>query len=581
MLFCDGSPCRSEFENIDALLRERCRKYHNWYFFVRKILVIDNNPVIRKILSAALEKENFLVLTAEDGLSAYDMLLDFTPDIIFLDLIMPNINGEQFCQMVAGRTDLARTTIIVISGVAVEARGECEIKGVHACIAKGPNLVNHVVNAALHFTPNHNHENGHMVFGTENVFPREISLELLAANRHLRVVLNNMSEGIVELAPDNRIIFANPAAALLVGMPQDKLLALDFTSFFSDADRVRIVNILRNPEKKTAWQIDDDAPVHFNNQQVTINFLPVHDKKSRTVIAIIKDVSKTKVAEKRLKEAKEYLHSIFHSVQAGILVIDAKTNRIADANPRALELFGLNKNEMEGYPYHDFVPGQQLSPDIPENKNAGQATTQIITNSRGEKIHILKTSTECLVNDRKFIVKSFLDITEQKNLEEKFHSLSITDELTGLLNRRGFLMMAKKQLRIADRNQGKLMLLFADVDNLKIVNDTYGHEIGDLLLMNVGKILSSFRSSDIIARLGGDEFAVLVSDGSESDGEQKLKDRFQVLLDEANLENKLDFDISVSIGVATYDGEKIAQVEELIAEADKRMYLSKKDKKNR
>ena len=129
---------------------------------------------------------------------------------------------------------------------------------------------------------------------------------------------------------------------------------------------------------------------------------------------------------------------------------------------------------------------------------------------------------------------SFLDISEQKKLEQKLHSLSITDELTGLLNRRGFMMMAKKQLRIADRNQGKLFLIFADLDNLKWVNDTYGHDIGDLLLVKVAKILSSFRRSDIIARLGGDEFAILLSDSSDSGGEKKLAARFEQLLQEEN-----------------------------------------------
>lgn len=140
-------------------------------------------------------------------------------------------------------------------------------------------------------------------------------------------------------------------------------------------------------------------------------------------------------------------------------------------------------------------------------------------------------------------------------------------------------MMANKQLRIADRNQGRLLLLFADVDNLKVVNDSYGHDVGDALLVKVSAILSSFRSSDIIGRLGGDEFAVLVSDSSDDGGEQKLINRFQALLDEANRSNGFAFDISVSIGVATYDREKTPRVDELIAEADRKMYFSKKDKK--
>jgi len=548
---------------------------------MNKILVIDNNPVIRRMLSSALEKEKYQVECAEDGLSAFDFLDRFVPDIIFLDLIMPNINGEQFCQMISGRNGLEHTKIVVISGVAVEARGECEIKGVHACIAKGPHLVTHVLDVARKITDDDFPQPGiHQVFGAEDLFPREITKELLAANRHLKVILNNMSEGIVELAADHRIIFANPAAAKLAGMAQEKLLALDFIHFFSGNDQLRIIELLKIHEG-VPRQISDDEPVKFNHQQVTLNFLSVHDRESSTVLVIIKDLSKTKIAEERLRETKEYLHSIFNSVQAGILVIDVETNAIIDANPRALELFDIAKSDMLEHVCRElFCPGLEEGecPVLKEGKS-NHLTTQAVKKRNGQVMHILKTATVCMINERQLIIASFLDITEQKKNENKLRSLSITDELTGLLNRRGFMIMAKKQLRIADRNQGKLYLLFADVDNLKWVNDTYGHDIGDMLLVKVGKLLASFRRSDIIARLGGDEFAILLSESSSTGGEKKLSERFELLLHEENKKKELGFEIGVSFGVVAYDIYKPCEIDEFIAKADKLMYLSKKGKK--
>jgi|GEM_PF-1951752 len=548
---------------------------------MNKILIVDNNPVIRKMLSSALEKEKYQVECAEDGLSAFDLLDRFIPDIIFLDLIMPNINGEQFCQMISGRKGLEHTKIVVISGVAIEAGGECEIKGVHACIAKGPHLVTLVLDVARKITTADFHQPGnHHILGTEDLFPREISKELLAANRHLKVVLNNMSEGIVELTADHRIIFANPAAAKLAGMAQEKLLAFDFTQFFPENDQLRILKLLEQ-NNDAARQIGDDEPVRFNHQQVAMNFFPVHDRESSTVLVIIKDVSKTKIAEERLRETKEYLHSIFNSVQAGITVIDVETNTIIDANPRALELFDIAKADMLEHGCRELLcPASEEGecPVLKEGKST-HLTTQAVKKRNGQIMHIIKTATVCMINERRYIIESFLDITEQKKLENKLHSLSITDELTGLLNRRGFMMMAKKQLRIADRNQGKLFLLFADVDNLKWVNDTYGHDIGDILLVKVAKLLASFRRSDIIARLGGDEFAVLLSDNSSTGGEIKLSERFESLLHEENKRKELGFEIGISFGVVAYDNYKPCEIDELIAKADKLMYLSKKRKK--
>jgi PAS domain-containing protein len=140
-------------------------------------------------------------------------------------------------------------------------------------------------------------------------------------------------------SPDN---FANPAAARLAGMAQEKLLALDFARHGTDQQRVIGLLSETAPCRKRSLT----TIVIFNHQQVTINFLPVHDRESTTVVVIIKDISKTKIAEDRLKETKEYLHSVFNSVQAGIIVIDVETNTIIDANPRALELFGITKPDM-------------------------------------------------------------------------------------------------------------------------------------------------------------------------------------------------------------------------------------------
>lgn len=546
----------------------------------KKILIVDNNPVILKILTNALEKENFQVVTTEDGLSAFDILLSFTPDIIFLDLIMPNINGEQFCKMISGRTDLMQTKIIIISGIASEAQGECNIPGVHACIAKGKQLAKHVVTTARDITNHDFTSYPCSVIGADDMFPREISMELLAANRHLQVVLQNMSEGIIELALDGRIIYTNPAATRLSGLSEKDLLAKQFTEIFSAEHKQLILKALQKTQSESVI-INDDNPVLFNNQYVAINFLPIHDKESNTIIAIIKDINKRKITELKLQETKEYLHSIFNSVQAGILVIDAEKNTIIDANPRALELFKLQKSAMLDCACTDFVCTTEKGhcPIIDEGKTTHHIT-QEITNSNGEKLHILKTATVSIINGKKYIIESFLDISEQKTLEAKLHSLAITDELTGLMNRRGFMMMANQQFQIVDRTQNKMLLLFADVDNLKWVNDTYGHETGDVLLIKTAKILSSLRSSDIIARLGGDEFAILVPDsGGDSMDENKLIDRFNKLLEKENQTSKLSFDLSISFGVAIYDPVHPCHIDELIDTADKRMYMSKNMKK--
>ena len=123
------------------------------------------------------------------------------------------------------------------------------------------------------------------------------------------------------------------------------------------------------------------------------------------------------------------------------------------------------------------------------------------------------------------------DITESKQLEERLSAMSITDELTGLFNRRGFFTLSDQQLKIAERTKKNLLLFFVDLDKMKQINDQWGHPEGDKALIKVADILKeTFRKSDILGRMGGDEFAVLTIDTTAKTGET-LMNRLHKSLD--------------------------------------------------
>jgi PAS domain S-box-containing protein len=127
-----------------------------------------------------------------------------------------------------------------------------------------------------------------------------------------------------------------------------------------------------------------------------------------------------------------------------------------------------------------------------------------------------------------------LDITTQKTAEEdlkkalsKLETLSLVDDLTGLYNRRGFFTIALEHFKMADRQREKMFLLFMDLDNLKNINDTYGHHKGDQALIGIADILkTTFRSSDVKGRMGGDEFAVFLV-GASRDGMEAAESRLK------------------------------------------------------
>ncbi len=171
------------------------------------------------------------------------------------------------------------------------------------------------------------------------------------------------------------------------------------------------------------------------------------------------------------------------------------------------------------------------------------------------------------------------DITEFKQLEERLQNLAITDELTGLYNRRGFRLMAEQELRHAQRINAETLLLSIDVDNFKRINDTFGHDEGDTVLKLVASTLvKSFRSTDIITRWGGDEFIVLALD-APSGFVPLLSDRFQQNLAKNAREKLLQYPLSVTIGMDSTDIFGDSTLNNLILNADRRMYQLKKEKR--
>ncbi|MEW6599961.1 MAG: GGDEF domain-containing protein [Nitrospirota bacterium] len=160
--------------------------------------------------------------------------------------------------------------------------------------------------------------------------------------------------------------------------------------------------------------------------------------------------------------------------------------------------------------------------------------------------------------------------------EDKYKKMSVTDSLTGLLNRRGFINQAEKHLIIANRGNKYSFLVFVDIDSFKNTNDKFGHDAGDKALIAVAGILkNTFRESDIIGRLGGDEFAVLTTQHSNLDSESSIRARLSENVSLWNMKERSDSGISLSIGVPTYIPNTECSLDHLLFKADKLMYESK------
>jgi diguanylate cyclase (GGDEF)-like protein len=164
-------------------------------------------------------------------------------------------------------------------------------------------------------------------------------------------------------------------------------------------------------------------------------------------------------------------------------------------------------------------------------------------------------------------------------MEQEIRNLSLTDELTGLYNRRGFTLLAEQEMKLARREKRSMLLFYGDLDDLKAINDTHGHAQGDLALKELASILKAiFREADILARFGGDELVILAVDASMESAEI-LSRRIRLALERGNQQEDRPYPLSLSLGFSHYDPEAPRTVSELIAQADGRMYQQKQEKK--
>jgi len=164
---------------------------------------------------------------------------------------------------------------------------------------------------------------------------------------------------------------------------------------------------------------------------------------------------------------------------------------------------------------------------------------------------------------------------KQYMLRAELSNLALTDELTRLYNRRGFLSLAERQLKLGRRSGREILLFFIDVDGLKRINDSFGHSEGDLALTHTAEVLGkTFRDSDVFSRLGGDEFAALAIEAS-GHSEGTITARLRQNLETVNT-NESRYLLSLSLGVVRFDPRTTSSIAELMLQADRAMYEAKR-----
>ncbi|MCK5684009.1 diguanylate cyclase [bacterium] len=464
--------------------------------------------------------------------------------------------------------------------------------------------------------------------------------KLLSELNQYRSLIADLPVGIYKMAQDGTIIELNPAVCELLGYSsKEELLGKNFNDFFKNASaRKKQLDKIEKTDKhfdefklkckddSEIWvrdylkKIIDDQSEDINYEGVLVDITKQKNFKSEIFRRgiILEGVS---YAAQQLLKSSSWVTSISSILEqlgysTGVsrvyihhYYIDEETGEIEDENyywlhpifemmleKPELEQFPLMINKPDGWDakLHDgelIYGNTKAFSDIEQEILAKNEILSIMcvpifvsgkywgfigldNNSREREwtdleVEALKTATNIIGA-----------AVERKDLLDKLERIAVTDELTELLNRRGFMLLGEQQIKLGVRAQQPLALIFIDMDGLKWINDNLGHEEGDLAICDMADLLRlTFRDSDVIGRIGGDEFVAMLNVNREQT-EKILLARLKGNINDFNAKKLRKFKVSASIGVSYFDIEAgLSNIDEMLRHADDLMFEDKKKKK--
>jgi len=414
--------------------------------------------------------------------------------------------------------------------------------------------------------------------------------DLKVKEEEARVLAVHAPEGIVTFDGEGRIRGFNPAAEKMFGYRAEAMAGHAIALLFADSlDNRPALNVLAqiatarpNEERIGMESLGRRADGSRFVMEWSLGEVGI-DPEERWYIAMVRDATPRLERESNLRKISQAIEQTTDSV-----MITDRDGAIEYVNPAFEKLTGYTAREVLGKNPRLLKSGEHGDDyyrQMWETILAGEPFADVVVNRRkdGSLYYEQKTSSP-LKNDRGWLthfVSTDRDVTEQKRLEEKLHFLASHDRLTGLPNRTLLHDRLRQALVHARRHNGHVAVMFLDLDRFKEVNDTLGHQAGDLLLVEVAnRLQSGLRDGDTVTRIGGDEFVLVIEELSGTEVAEQVAEKLL-----KNLHHPIEFEEwsilpSGSLGIACFPEDGDSE-EALIAKADEAMYLAKKMGRNR
>ena len=409
----------------------------------------------------------------------------------------------------------------------------------------------------------------------------------------------NLMRTLVDLLPDNifakdgqsRFLLANQAIARSMGTTVDELLGKNDFDFypqemaqgFFDAEQAVIHNgepvhleepYMNREKNQISWVMTSKVPVRNNNGEVV------------GVVGIGRDITERRATEKALREGEERFRSLTELSSDWYWEQDQNLAFVNLADPNGKS--GYSRSDVEGKTIQQLPHAEVLSGDWSSHEESVASHLPFrdlelqVMAAQGQRRYLTLSGLPIFDSAGNFGGYRGIgrDITERKTAEARTHHLATHDSLTDLPNRTMFFEMLDLAIESARRNQRKLAVLFVDLDRFKNINDTLGHDAGDILLTEMSARLSqSLRSCDVVARLGGDEFAILVQEINTPEQIATVARKVLSAAVSPVMVLGQECRVTASVGVSIYPVDA-KDTQTLMKNADIAMYRAKDEGKN-
>lgn len=536
------------------------------------ILIVEDNVDMAAYLTNLLKK-NYRVAIAKTGHEGLEKALALRPDLIVSDVMMPGMSGDEMVKSLRNSPDLLDIPIVMLTAKDDDALRLKLLK----------------VGVQNYFVKPFNANDLLARIGNLLKERQRFSQKYQDSETRFQATFEQAPVGIAMVAPDGRWLRVNRQLCTMLGYSHDELLQKTFQDITYPEDLAADLSLVQQTLAGTLLNYDlekrfickDGSPIWIN---LTVSLIRKPDNSPDYFISIIENITQRKQAERELQLAA----TVYRAIGEAIMVCD-ENKIIVATNPAFTELTGYSEQEAIGKKSNLLKSGhhnQQFYRHMWEIiHKTGHWQGEIWNRRKNGEIYLEWLTISPVYDSQGKIqqyVSMFSDITEQKQAEQTIWQQANFDPLTGLPNRNMFHERLRQEIKRAERNETLFALMFLDLDFFKEVNDTLGHDNGDLLLQETAlRLKECVREMDTISRLGGDEFTIIaVNLDRNTVIVENMAQRIVKRLAEPFTLGKEIVHISTSVGISIYPNDTRNEIE-LIKNADQAMYAAKHEGRNR